>query len=39
LERLLTHPIRGLENYADMMRLLTEDKSTIKVFAQVNGDA
>jgi threonine dehydrogenase-like Zn-dependent dehydrogenase len=38
-ERLLTHPVRGLENYAEMMRLLTEDKSAIKVFAQVSSDA
>ena len=38
-ERLLTHPVRGLENYAEMMRLLTEDKSVIKVFAQVSNDA
>ena len=39
LERLLTHPVRGLENYAEMMRLLTEDKSVIKVFAKIMGDA
>jgi len=39
LERLLTHPVRGLENYAEMMRLLTEDKSVIKVFAKIIGDA
>ena len=38
LERLLTHPIQGLENYAEMMRLLTEDKSVIKVFAEISGD-
>ena len=35
LERLLTHPVRGLENYAEMMRLLTEEKSAIKVFVEV----
>jgi hypothetical protein len=39
LERLLTHPVRGLENYAEMMRFLTEDKSVIKVFAKIIGDA
>jgi threonine dehydrogenase-like Zn-dependent dehydrogenase len=39
LERLLTHPVRGLENYAEMMRLLTKDKSVIKVFAKIMGDA
>ncbi|CAN5213692.1 glucose 1-dehydrogenase [soil metagenome] len=35
LERLLTHPVRGLESYAEMMRLLTEEKSAIKVFVEV----
>ena len=35
LKRLLTHPVRGLENYAEMMRLLTEEKSAIKVFVEV----
>ena len=35
LGRLLTHPVRGLENYAEMMRLLDEEESAIKVFAEV----
>lgn len=35
LGRLLTHPVRGLENYAEMMRLLNEEESAIKVFAEV----
>ena len=39
LERLLTHPVGGLENYAEMIRLLTEDKSVIKVFAEISDDA
>jgi threonine dehydrogenase-like Zn-dependent dehydrogenase len=39
LERLLTHPVRGLENYTEMMRLLTENNSAIKVFAEISGDA
>lgn len=39
LKRLLTHPVRGLENYTEMMHLLTEDKSVIKVFAEISGDA
>ncbi len=39
LERLLTHPVQGLENYKEMMQLLTEDKSVIKVFAKISGDA
>jgi glucose 1-dehydrogenase len=35
LERLLTHPVRGLENYSEMMRLLTEEKDAIKVFMEI----
>jgi threonine dehydrogenase-like Zn-dependent dehydrogenase len=34
-ERILTHPVRGLENYAEVMRLLTEDKTALKVFVEV----
>jgi threonine dehydrogenase-like Zn-dependent dehydrogenase len=37
LKRLLTHPVRGLENYEEMIRLLTEEKGAIKVFVEVNG--
>lgn len=33
--RLLTHPVRGLENYAEMMRLLVEEKKAIKVYVEV----
>ena len=36
LERVLTHPVRGIENYAEMTRLMTEDKSAIKVFVEVS---
>jgi glucose 1-dehydrogenase len=36
LERLLTHPVYGLDNHAEMIRLLTEEKSAIKVFVEVN---
>ena len=36
LNRLLTHPVAGLENYAEMMRLLTEEKNAIKVFVEVS---
>jgi threonine dehydrogenase-like Zn-dependent dehydrogenase len=35
LNRLLTHPVKGLENYAEMMRLLTEEKAAIKVYVEV----
>ncbi|MCA1728609.1 MAG: glucose 1-dehydrogenase [Actinobacteria bacterium] len=37
LERLLTHPVRGLESFGEMMRLLTEEKRAIKVFVEVSG--
>ncbi len=33
--RLLVHPVRGLESYGEMMRLLIEEKSAIKVFVEV----
>jgi hypothetical protein len=42
LGRLLTHPVRGLEGYAEMIRLLTEEKSAVKVLVEVargSGDA
>ena len=35
LEKLLTHPIEGLENYEQMLRELTEATDAIKVFVQV----
>jgi len=34
-ERILTHPVQGLSNYAEMMRLLVEDKEALKVFVNV----
>ena len=37
LNRLLTHPVKGLENYKEMIRLLTEEKGAVKVFVEVNG--
>jgi glucose 1-dehydrogenase len=37
LERLLTHPVQGLDNYEEMIRLLTEEKGAVKVFVEVNG--
>ena len=36
LGRLLTHPVRGLQNYAETMRLLTEEKSAIKMFVELD---
>src|SRR5439155_26466110 len=35
LSQLLTTPINGLENYAEMLRRLTDDKDAIKVFVEV----
>jgi len=35
LDRLLTTPVRGLENYEEMLRHLTEDKEAIKVYVEV----
>ena len=35
LKKLLTHPVKGLENYGEMIRLLTESKGTIKVYCEV----
>jgi hypothetical protein len=31
----LTHPVRGLDSYAEMVRLLNEEKDAIKVFVEV----
>jgi glucose 1-dehydrogenase len=39
LEQLLTTPIKGLENYDEMIRALTEDADAIKVYVEVNGSA
>lgn len=35
VERILTHPVEGLDNYAEVMRLLVEDKDALKVFVNV----
>ena len=35
LERLLTHPVRGLENYSELLEKLTSAKGAIKVFCEV----
>ena len=35
LERILTNPVNGLENYGEMMRLLVEDNDALKVFVNV----
>jgi glucose 1-dehydrogenase len=33
--KLLTTPVKGLENYAEMLRHLTDDKEAIKVYVEV----
>jgi hypothetical protein len=35
IERILTNPVRGLDNFAEMMRLLVEDKQALKVYVDV----
>ena len=35
LERLLTHPVKGLENYEELFEKLTKSKGAIKVFCEV----
>ena len=34
-QRILTNPVDGLENYAEMMRLLVDDKEALKVWVNV----
>ena len=36
LSKLLTHPVDGLDNFEEMMRLLTTEKNAIKVFVNVS---
>lgn len=35
LQKILTNPVDGLENYEEMMRLLVEEKDALKVFVNV----
>jgi len=35
LSKLLTHPVKGLENYEQLLKTLTEAKGAIKVFCEV----
>jgi threonine dehydrogenase-like Zn-dependent dehydrogenase len=37
LRRLLTHPVKGLENFGDLFDTLTKTKGAIKVFCEVSG--
>lgn len=38
LGKLLTTPVRGLENYSELMRRLTEDGDAIKVYLELDGE-
>jgi threonine dehydrogenase-like Zn-dependent dehydrogenase len=35
IERILTNPVEGLDNYAEMIRLLVEEKTALKVYVNV----
>lgn len=35
LEKILTNPVEGLENYQEMMRLLVEEEAALKVFVNI----
>jgi threonine dehydrogenase-like Zn-dependent dehydrogenase len=35
IQKILTTPVRGLDNYQEMMRLLVEDQSALKVYVDV----
>lgn len=38
LPKLLTHPVKGLENFADMIKVLLEDKEAIKAYLIISED-
>jgi threonine dehydrogenase-like Zn-dependent dehydrogenase len=35
IQRILTNPVNGLDNYRELMRLLVEDKTALKVYMNV----
>jgi threonine dehydrogenase-like Zn-dependent dehydrogenase len=35
-QKILTHPLSGLDNYREMMRLLVEDNDALKVYVEVS---
>jgi threonine dehydrogenase-like Zn-dependent dehydrogenase len=35
LQKILTHPVKGLDQYQEMMRLLVEDPTALKVYVEV----
>lgn len=38
MQRILTNPVAGLDNYREMMRLLVEEKSALKVYVNVQDE-
>jgi threonine dehydrogenase-like Zn-dependent dehydrogenase len=38
LQKILTNPVDGLDNYQELMRLLVEEKSALKVYMNVGAD-
>ena len=38
IQRILTNPVDGLDNYREMMRLLVEDNSALKVYVNVQDE-
>ncbi|GIW90280.1 MAG: glucose dehydrogenase [Pirellulaceae bacterium] len=38
LQQILTNPVTGLDQYEEMMRLLVEDRSALKVYVEVASD-
>ena len=39
LRKLLTHPVKGLENYQQLLNTLTEGRGAIKVYCEVTGQS
>jgi len=35
IQKILTTPVQGLDNYREMMRLLVEDREALKVYVEV----
>ncbi|MFM2096621.1 MAG: putative formaldehyde dehydrogenase AdhA, partial [Planctomycetota bacterium] len=35
IEKILTNPVEGLDNYQELMRLLVEEKSALKVYMNI----
>ncbi len=39
LSKLLTHPVKGIENYQELIRILFEEKEAIKAYLMISEDA